>query len=261
MSATRIHRVFLPADGPWESYATQQGLRSVLDPADAVGLKNAAIDLLHRTAVDRALGTGRLGTLLDFGCGTGRMVRHLAPRARRLIGVDITDAMLRRAAQDTRSPHAHWSRIDGMRLPLRDASVDRIVSVYVLQYAVRDPSAYAAVLRELARVLAPGGRLVCIEQVAGGSAGSGSVGEAAACADYLDPARGLFDTTRAQPVRVARPGDFDRHTLLRQGLPEPLRQLAARLSLWRTRRLGHGALAGQPYADWLFRFDAAESLS
>ena len=251
---------FQPADVAWEHYAAQEGLRSVLDPADSVGRKNSAIDLLHATAVADALGDGPLGSVLDFGCGTGRMVRHLAPRARRLIGVDITGSMLRRAkseTSDTDAPHAHWSRIDGLRLPLRDASIDCIVSVYVLQYAVRSPDSYAAVLDELARVLAPGGRLVCIEQVAAHETGSGSVGRAASCEDYLAPARGRFATLDSYPVRLARPATFDQRTLLTRDLPGPLRRMAARVSLARTARLDAAALAGQPYVDWLFRLESA----
>lgn len=256
MPGTQTHPTFQPVDGPWEQYAAREGLRSVLDPADAAGRKNAAIDLLHRAAIDGALGRGRLGTVLDFGCGTGRMVRHLAKRAQRVIGVDITAAMLRRAARDTAASGACLSRIDGVRLPLRDASVDRIVSVYVLQYAVREPATYAAVLGELSRVLAPGGRLVCIEQVSA-AAGSGSVGDAATCADYLGPARPLFAQRQLYPVRLARPGGFERRALLSGALPAALGPLAARLSVWRTRRTPHAALAAQPYVDWLFRFDAA----
>jgi len=257
--ASPIQSEFQPADGPWESYASHEGLRSVLDPADTSGRKNAAIDLLQRTAIDRALGAGRFGSVLDFGCGTGRMVRHLAGRAQHVIGVDITGAMLHRAARETQAANAGWSRIDGARLPLRDASVDRIVSVYVLQYAIREPATYAAMLRELARVLVPGGRLLCIEQVAGGATGSGSVGDGATCADYLEPAREIFARARARPVRLARPGRFERNTLHRHALPGPLRQLAARISLWQVGGLDESALASQPYSDWLLRFDAIDA--
>jgi SAM-dependent methyltransferase len=244
--------VFQPADGRWEDYAAREGLRSVLDPADAAGAKNAAIDALHKLALDRALGRRRFARALDFGCGTGRLARHLAPRARRVLGADLTSAMLRRAARESAAANLDYVRFDGRRLPLPDACLDLAVSAYVLQYAVREPSAYAALLGELARVLAPGGLLVCIEQASAGPGASPSVGRAACVADYLEPAERHFRVISRAPVRLGRPGRLERRTLLRPGLPAPLRRAAARLALARVARLPEAALAAQPYADWRF---------
>jgi SAM-dependent methyltransferase len=244
--------VFQPSGGRWEEYAEHEGLRSVLDPADATGAKNLAIDAIHRLALDRALGRRRFERALDFGCGTGRLAQELARRARLVVGADLTAAMLRRAAREAAAPHLAYLRFDGARLPLADASLDLVVSVYVLQYAVRERGTYAALLGELARVLAPEGLLVCIEQASAGPKASRSVGRPARLADYLEPAGGRFRLLSRVPVRLGRPGALARRTLLRPGLPGALRRAAARLALARAERLDESELAAQPYADWLF---------
>lgn len=244
--------IFQPSGGRWEEYAAQDGLRSVLDPADASGGKNLAIDAIHQLALDRALGRRRFARALDFGCGTGRLARHLARRARRVVGADLTAAMLRRARRDAALPNLDYLRFDGRRLPLADASLDLVVSVYVLQYAVRERTTYAALLGELARVLAPEGLLVCIEQASAGPEASGSVGRPARIADYLEPAGERFRLLSRAPVRLGRPGRLERRAWLRPGIPARLRRVAARVALARVARLSEPALAAQPYADWLF---------
>jgi hypothetical protein len=70
--------------------------------------------------------------------------------------------------------------------------------------------------------------------------------------DYLEPARAWFTQCDATPVRTGRPGGFERRTLLRPGMPAPLRRVAAGWVLRRNARLGPAALSGQPYVDWRF---------
>jgi len=250
--------LFQPADGRWEDYAARDGLRGVLDPADAAGAKNAAIDALHKLALERALGRRRFARALDFGCGTGRLTRYLAARVRHVVGADLTSAMLRRAAREGTVANVTYLRFDGRRLPLPDACLDLAVSVYVLQYAVREPATYAALLAELARVLAPAGLLVCIEQASSGPCASPSVGRPASVADYLEPAGAHFRLVARDPVRLGRPGRVERRTLLRPGIPALLRHAAARVALARTVHLSERALTAQPYADWLFCLARAE---
>lgn len=248
-----MESIFQPVDACWDDYAAREGLRSVLDPEDAAGVKNAGIDLLHRLALNRALGRRRFQHVVDFGCGTGRLGDHLARRADRVIGVDPTAAMLARAAADRRRPNIDHLRFDGLRLPLPDASADLVVSVYVLQYAVRERSVYRSLVAELARVLAPGGLLVCIEQASAGAEGSGSVERAVRPRDYLEPASARFEQLAIRPVRLGSAGRFERRTLLRTGMPRLLRRLAARAVLRRNARLDASELSEQPYVDWLFR--------
>jgi SAM-dependent methyltransferase len=99
-------------------------------------------------------------TVADLGCGTGALAAELAPRVRRVVAVDQSPAMLR-AARRQLAAHGnvvlHEARLEA--LPLADASCDAAVAALVLSY-VDDP---AAALREAARVLRPGARLVVLE--------------------------------------------------------------------------------------------------
>ncbi len=94
---------------------------------------------------------------LDVATGTGLVARALRSRADvRVIGLDVTPEMLR-----------HADRGDGIRfvlgraerLPFPDATFDGLTSAYLLRY-VDDP---VATLRELARVVRPGGRVALLE--------------------------------------------------------------------------------------------------
>lgn len=97
--------------------------------------------------------------VLDLGCGTGDLARALAAAGLRVAGCDIAEQMLVRAAHGLgghdRNRCAGWIQLEpGWRsLPFASAAFDVVVAASVLEY-VAEP---AAVLRECARVLRPGG--------------------------------------------------------------------------------------------------------
>ncbi|MDQ7858520.1 MAG: bifunctional demethylmenaquinone methyltransferase/2-methoxy-6-polyprenyl-1,4-benzoquinol methylase UbiE [Armatimonadota bacterium] len=116
----------------------------------------------------RAAGLRRGDVALDVCCGTGDLVvgaaRAVGPSGR-AIGLDFAPAMLEvareRARTARRAADGAVSLIcaDAEALPVQDAAVDAVTIAFGLRN-VADP---ARVLREFARVLRPGGRLVILE--------------------------------------------------------------------------------------------------
>ncbi|GBE63903.1 methyltransferase [Mycobacterium sp. MFM001] len=109
------------------------------------------------------------GTALDVGCGPGTVTASLARAAGPdglALGVDISKPMLARAVRAESGPQVGFLRADAQRLPLRDDTVDAVVSIAVLQL-IPEP---AAALAEIARVLRPGGRLAVMVPTAGRAA-------------------------------------------------------------------------------------------
>ncbi len=91
--------------------------------------------------------------VLDLCCGTGDLALRFHTR---VVGVDFTEQMLRVA--QTRATKL-WVRADALRLPFRDNSFD-VVSV---GYGLRNLADVEAGLREILRVLRPGGRLLSLD--------------------------------------------------------------------------------------------------
>ena len=91
--------------------------------------------------------------VLDVACGTGIVARRLATRVSRAVGLDLNAGMVEvaRAAD----PSIEWLAADAGRLPLPDESFDLVLCQQGLQFF---PDR-AAALREMRRVLTPGGRL------------------------------------------------------------------------------------------------------
>lgn len=106
------------------------------------------------------------GIALDVGCGpgsiTGSLGQAVGPDGLAL-GVNISEPMLARAVRNAVGPQTGFLRADAQRLPLRDETVNAVVSVAALQL-VPDPK---LALAEMRRVLRPGGRLAVMVPTAG----------------------------------------------------------------------------------------------
>ncbi|MFF2009559.1 class I SAM-dependent methyltransferase [Streptomyces sp. NPDC058195] len=99
------------------------------------------------------------GIVLDLGSGTGRVAEHIASSTRRVIAVDRSAGMLEYARQCFPPERGVVLRSDIRSLPLKDGVVDGVVCSGVLHHLPE----WRRALREAARVLRPGGRLIVRE--------------------------------------------------------------------------------------------------
>ncbi len=100
--------------------------------------------------------------LLDIGTGTGRMLELFGPLVDHAVGVDQSREMLAVARANLEKAglrNCQVRQADMYQLPLPSASFDAVIIHQVLHYA-EEP---AEVLREAARVLRPGGRLLIVD--------------------------------------------------------------------------------------------------
>jgi SAM-dependent methyltransferase len=94
--------------------------------------------------------------VLDLGCGKGRFSRTLTEFGARVIGLDLSAAMLAEATDLDRV------RASARRLPFGPATFDRVVAVEVFEHLA--PRAVDQVCDEVRRVLRPGGRFVIVDK-------------------------------------------------------------------------------------------------
>jgi len=97
--------------------------------------------------------------VLEVGSGLGLLAREVAARTPQgeVIGIEYADAQLARAPRDV--PSLRFLQGDAHHLPFAEAQFDVVYCRYVLEH-VADP---ALVLREMRRVLKPGGRVYALE--------------------------------------------------------------------------------------------------
>lgn len=124
----------------------------------------AALEPIAQIVAER-VGVVRGERALDLGCGTGNAALALARAGANVIAVDpsarLIDVALARAAEEGLSIDAHLG--EAAAIPLPDDSVDVIVSVFAVIFAPEPVAAMA----EMARVLAPDGRIVLTAWIPG----------------------------------------------------------------------------------------------
>ncbi|GAT08629.1 methyltransferase domain-containing protein [Mycolicibacterium novocastrense] len=106
------------------------------------------------------------GVALDIGSGPGNVTASLARAAGSdglALGIDISRPMLARAVSAQAGPNVGFLRADAQRLPFRDATVDAVTSLAVVQLIPEPASAVA----EMHRVLRPGGRIAIMVPTVG----------------------------------------------------------------------------------------------
>jgi demethylmenaquinone methyltransferase/2-methoxy-6-polyprenyl-1,4-benzoquinol methylase len=108
--------------------------------------------------------------ILDLASGTGDIARRLAKRAEaararrggapvRIVASDINHAMLAAGKTQGNDRDLEWLCADAQKLPFEDARFDAAA----IAFGIRNVTDIPAALREIRRVLKPGGRFVCLE--------------------------------------------------------------------------------------------------
>jgi SAM-dependent methyltransferase len=142
-----------------------QGFSPVLHPG-APNWFNILIDRLQESAWREGLqscGLRHDSRVLDVGCGTGRWLRRYLQRNLVTVGVDATQGMLQLAAANG----VKCQLVVGcaQNLPFGDGMFDLVSAVTVIQHIHASDQEDA--LKEMARVLQPGGHLLLLELIRG----------------------------------------------------------------------------------------------
>lgn len=192
----------------WSKRASLGSLRSGLDPNDETGRRNGHIDRVQRLALRWAVReVAKPGmTILDFGCGTGRMFNELVATGAEVWGADRSEAMLdvARASQIVPPERIfHWDADAALRPPAR---FDVIATIGV----ALTPTLLRAVVTAVETLARPGATIVMLEQ--------------------LDRRRGLTLAdygTALQSIGF----NIERWRLARRGTRSPMLALSSRLPL------------------------------
>jgi demethylmenaquinone methyltransferase / 2-methoxy-6-polyprenyl-1,4-benzoquinol methylase len=141
----------LPADGVERMFDRIAPVYDVMNRVMTAGLDGR----WRRITVEEAVHPG--DRVLDACCGTGDLAVAARARGADVVGLDFSERMLERAR--LKEPAIEWVRGDMLELPFDDASFDAVT----VGFGVRNVEDLEAGLRELRRVLRPGGRLGILE--------------------------------------------------------------------------------------------------
>jgi ubiquinone/menaquinone biosynthesis C-methylase UbiE len=146
-------------DDSAERYDTQV---EVLLNGTANAMRRQALPDLHEAFAGR---DQRKLRLLDIGCGTGRFlasVKQVWPRLQ-ITGLDMSDAYIRHAKRHLRRSRTNFIVGKAEEIPLADNSQDAVTNIFLFHEL--PPKIRRITLRECARVLKPGGRLVLLDSL------------------------------------------------------------------------------------------------
>jgi 2-polyprenyl-3-methyl-5-hydroxy-6-metoxy-1,4-benzoquinol methylase len=146
-----------PSDRLREAYER----RAALEYAEPVGLPDPSLDRKFEGILTVLAAQLPCERFLDAGCGDGRYLAALASlpeRPRQVVGTDIAGRILAtaRLATEQAGIEAELVKANLEALPFEDARFDLVLCAQVIEHLL-DPSAG---MRELARVVRPGGRVV-----------------------------------------------------------------------------------------------------
>jgi demethylmenaquinone methyltransferase/2-methoxy-6-polyprenyl-1,4-benzoquinol methylase len=142
----------LPAEGVQRMFDRIAPVYDVMNRVMTGGLDRR----WRRITVEQVVSPG--DRVLDACCGTGDLAIAAQRRgAAEVVGLDFSEEMLERARR--KAPELEWVRGDALALPFDEASFDAAT----VGFGVRNVDDLEAGIRELRRVLRPGGRLAILE--------------------------------------------------------------------------------------------------
>jgi SAM-dependent methyltransferase len=146
----------------WGKRAQKGFLASGIDPADRRGHKNYYIDLLQKIALEKVLELKGDEIVLDFGCGSGRFSFWIAPRVKKVVGLEITPTIIEVAEENRTAKNVEFMVYDSVHFPVFPYPFDLILSVGVLQ--IMKGELLKSTLSSLAQYLKKDGMFYLIEQ-------------------------------------------------------------------------------------------------
>jgi len=142
----------LPAESVRAMFDRIAGVYDVMNTVMTAGL--------HHRWRSRAVDLARVGPgtrSLDVATGTGDLAIELASRGGDVVGSDFSEGMLARAR--SKAPGLTWEQADAMALPYPDDEFDAVT----VGFGARNFGDLPQGLREMVRVVRPGGRVVILE--------------------------------------------------------------------------------------------------
>ena len=140
---------------------------SVVDPGDKSGLKIDYINRIDKKYIETEISKlPESSKILDFGCGSGRLIQWNIFNKHVYSGVDISQNMIDAAKRKFgNNKNMSFTSYNGQELPFENNSFDCIVAVSVLQYVIDDQN-LKGLFNEFARILKIKGKVLLIEQIA-----------------------------------------------------------------------------------------------
>jgi demethylmenaquinone methyltransferase/2-methoxy-6-polyprenyl-1,4-benzoquinol methylase len=114
-----------------------------------------------RRQVSALAGVTGTSRVLDVATGTGAQARAFAEKAWEVVGVDLSEAMLRVARRKSTAPNLRFEHADATALPFPDGSFD-VASISLALHEMPE-SVRPQVLAELKRVTKPGGAVALVD--------------------------------------------------------------------------------------------------
>jgi SAM-dependent methyltransferase len=182
----------------WGERAQKGFLSSGIDPGDRGGHKNSYIDLLQKVALEEVFQLQGDETVLDFGCGSGRISYWIAPKVKKVVGLEVTPEMIDLAERNRTARNVEFVLYDGAHFPVFPHPFDLILSVGVLQTMKEE--LLKGTLSSLAQYLKKDGTFYLIEQ-----ASENPKVDRPGLQEYLDAFRSSnLECLRYHPIRCGR---------------------------------------------------------